>query len=174
MCVGYEQWWKTLERLISDLKKKHVEVPEDVISSLKSVKTMITVYQVDPSCSSLILDIEKQLLAVESILVTIMRKNLGKTYSENFFRKLEKARIETGSKPVTKQRIFSHLPKDEHWIRILTSNDILGEDVQKLAEELGLSADLQKDSYILIHGEKSKIKEFVKRMAEECRKKRRA
>lgn len=171
--MGYEQWWKTLESLISEFRRKHVKVPEDVISSLKSAKTMITVYQVDPSCSHLILDIEKQLLAVESTLVTIMRKNLGKTYSENFIRKLEKARTETGSKPAVRQRIFSHLPKDEHWIRILTSDDILGEDVQKLAEDLGLSADFQEDSYILIHGEKSKIKEFVKKMAEECRKKRR-
>jgi hypothetical protein len=173
MYMGYEQWWKTLESLISEFRRKQIEVPEDVISSLKSAKTMITVYQVDPSCSNLILDIEKQLIAVESTLVTIMRKNLGKTYSENFSRKLEKARIETGHKPATKQRIFSRLPKDEHWIRILTSNDILGKDVQKIAEELGLSAELQEDSYILIHGEKSKIKEFVKRMAEECRKKRR-
>lgn len=173
MSVNYENWWKTLENLISEFRRKHVEVPEDVMSSLKSAKTMITLYQVDPSDSLLIFNIEKQLLTVESNLVTLMRKNLGKTYSENFMRKLEKAKIETGSKTVTKHRIFSHLPKDRHWIRILTSDEILGEDVQKLAVELDLSVDKQEDNYLLVHGEKSKIKEFVKKMAEECRKKRR-
>jgi len=46
---------------------------------------------------------------------------------------------------------------------------VLGEDVEKLADELGLSCKIQKDGYMLVYGGKEKVKIFVKKMADKCR-----
>ena len=54
------------------------------------------------------------------------------------------------------------LPRGKHWIRIQASDEIPMETVSRLADEDDLSSEIQ-NGYLLVHGEKEKIKAFVKR-----------
>jgi hypothetical protein len=168
--MGYEQWWKTLENLIAEFRKKQVTIPPEVMTSLRSAKTMINIYNADPSHVESIPMIENYLLDVESRLMNMAKEKFGQDFMESWAKKLEKARKEEKQEAKsTTSRFIPGVPKSEHWIRVLPSEDVLKEDVKKLAEELGISWKIQKDGYILVYGSKEKVKEFVKKMAEKCR-----
>lgn len=170
--MGYEQWWKTLESLIAEFRKKQITIPEEVMSSLRSAKTMIKVYNADPSRVETIPTIEGYLLNVESSLIN-MAKEVGEDFMEGWIRKVEEARKEKEPKvEAPTRRFIPGLPKGKHWIRVLPSDDVLKEDVEKLAGKLGLSCKLQKDGYLLVYGDREKVKDFVKGMAEKTRRPR--
>ena len=169
--MGYEHWWKTLETLITELRKKQVRVPKEVMTYLKSAKTMINVHNADPSCIETIQTIENYLINVESNLINAAKEKFGQTFVKRWIMKLEDARKET--EPETKtSRFIPGLPKKEHWIRVLSSDDVLKENVEKLADELGLSYKMQRDGYILVYGSEEKVKAFVKEMAKKCQRTR--
>lgn len=168
--MGYEKWWKTLENLMSEFRKSKIAIPTDVMTSLKSAKTMIEIYSADPSCLESLPAIENHLLNVESNLMNMAKEKLGQPSAERWMEKLEEARKEEATKIETKiSRFIPRLPREEHWVRVLPSDDVLKEDVERFVDELGLSYKIQKDGYILVHGSEEKIKDFVKRMAEKCR-----
>jgi len=168
--MGYEQWWKTLENLTAEFKRKQVTVPAEIMSYLRSAKTMISVYNVDPTCLESIPTVENYLINVESNLLNIAKAKFGQAFMERWIKKLEDSRKEAEPKTeTTASRFIPGLPKGEHWIRVLSSEEILKENVERLAGELGLSCKMQKDGYILVYGSEEKVKAFVKKMAEKCR-----
>lgn len=171
--MGYDQWWKTLETLITEFRKKQISIPPETMTTLRSAKTMIKVYNADLTRIENIPTIENYLLNIESTLINTAKEKISPTYAEKWLQKLEKARKQEEPRAQNQTlRFIPGLPKGEHWIRVLPSEDILKENIKKLAAELELSTKIQQDGYILIHGEKEKVREFVKRMAEECRKTR--
>ena len=168
--MGYKQWWKTLETLIAEFRKKQVTIPLEIMTSLRSAKTMINVYNADPSYLEPSPTIENYLIDVESNLINMAKEKFGQSCIRHWLKKLEDARKEAEPKAQsTTSRFISGLPKGEHWIRVLPSDNILKEDVEKLAGELGLSCKMQKDGYMLVYGTKEKVKVFVKKMADKCR-----
>ncbi len=167
--MGYEEWWKTLENLIAEFRKSHVPISDDVMTSLKSAKTLINVYKADLSRSESTPEIESYLLNVESTLINMMKEKYGRDVMERWIERLQKAREEEPKAELFKTRFVVGLPKDEHWIRVLPSDEILKEDVERLASELQLSCRVQDDGFLLVYGGKENVKRFIKKMAEKCR-----
>jgi len=169
--MGYQQWWETLESLIAEFRKRRVPVFTDVMTSLRSAKTMINVYKVDTTHSESIPMIEGYLMDVESTLINTAKEKFGPAYAEEWLRKLDEARKqgENTEAKTAASRFITGIPRTGHWIRVLTSDDLLKEDVERLADGLKLSHKTQKDGYVLVHGDAGKVKEFVKKMAEKCR-----
>jgi hypothetical protein len=169
--MGYQQWWETLESLIAEFRKRQVPVSADIMTSLRSAKTMISVYRVDTAHSESIPMIEGYLLDVESTLINTAKEEFGPAYAEEWLWKLDKARREgeDAEAETAPSRFIPGVPRGRHWIRVLTSDDLLKEDVERLADGLKLSHEAQKDGYVLVHGDEGKVKEFVKKMAEKCR-----
>lgn len=167
--MGYEHWWKTLEQLIAELRKKEVAVPAEAMANLRSAKTMIHVYGADPSYVESTPVIETYLLSTESTLMNIAREQFDPPFVEHWLKQLEAAREAEEPELETGIRFVPGVPRDQHWIRVLPSDDVLKADVEKLAGELELAHRMQKDGYILVSGNKDKVKDFVKKMAETCR-----
>lgn len=170
--LGYEEWWKTLENLIAEFRKKRLAIPSEVMTSLKSAKTLIEVYGADLSRVETISSIEKYLLQVESSLINFADEELGHAFVKRWIKKLENARKKLSEHVTKAPRFIPGLPKGEYWIRILPSDDVLRKDVEELANQFGLSCRLQEGGYILVYGNKSSVKDFVKKMADESRKTR--
>lgn len=158
-----------MESLLTELRKKHVTIPPDVMTSLRSAKTMISVYQSDPSCVDSIQVIENDLMNVESNLMNMAKEEFGQKFTEEWLEKLEKARREAESKAELSSHFIPDVPKSEYWIRVQPSDEILRKDVEELASQTGLSTKMQKDGYMLVYGDEVKVKAFIKKMAERCR-----
>ena len=157
-----------MEGLVAELKKRKIGIPPETMTELRSARTLVEVYRADPSHSESIMAIEGSLLNLESTLMNIGKEKFGEAFAETWLEKLEEARKQKAESKSTAQRFVVGYPKGEHWIRVLPSDEILKEDVERLAEKVGLSSKMQEDGYVLVYGSEERIKDFVKMMAEKC------
>ena len=161
--MGYSSAWQVLENMIADFRKRGINVPEEVMTNLKSAKTMIKILKADAHSGETLQKIEEYLANVEYYLVSEGQKTLGEEYLNEWLKRLEEAnrRIDEEEEP----RFVAGLPRKEKWIRIKPSAELTVEKLKKSAEELGLSYNMQNDGYLLVHGADDCIKEFVKKIA---------
>jgi hypothetical protein len=163
--MGHLAIWKVLEQMVTDLRKKGVNIPPEIIGDLKNAKTTITIFRDAPECTENVRKIEEYLGNVESYLVSEAQKKLGPKYVEKWLTKVEEAgrtRLEE-----EKRKFIPGLPRQQKWIRITPSPELSIEKLKVLAEELCLSFKAQIDGNLLVYGEDDSVKNFVKKVAEE-------
>ncbi|UCD97249.1 MAG: DUF2096 family protein [Candidatus Bathyarchaeota archaeon] len=154
-----------------ELRKRQIEVPQEIMTSLKSAKTMISISAADPNHYDSLISVEDHLLTVESALFDLAEK-LGQDFVETWAKTLDDARRDKHTEVKRMdERPLRSLLKGKHWIRIKLSSEISEEAVKELASQVGLSCQLQEDERILVYGGKTEVRDFVKKMAEaQCRK----
>ena len=162
--MGYLAVWKVLEEMITDLRKKGVTVPADVISNLRFAKTMISVLKADPRRVDTGQKVGEHLRSVEVYLVSEGQERFGAGYVEEWLKRLDEA-----NKKVLEEeeetRFISGLPREQKWIRVKPSAELPIEKLKVLADELSLSHNVQNDGCLLVYGQNERIKDFVKKMA---------
>jgi hypothetical protein len=166
--MSYEENWKVLADLLTELRKKGEKIPPDVMNDLRSAKTMIQILKADQTHIESIPRIETYLRNVESYAVLVAQEKLGTEFVERWLRKLEKAKKTEIEEEVT-PRFVPGLPRDKNWVRVQISEDTLREDVESLVKENKLSCKMQKNGYMLVYGNGESIKSFVKKMAKKFR-----
>lgn len=162
--MGYLAVWKVLEKMITDFRKRGVAVPADIVSKMRSAKTLINVLKADPSRKDTDQKVEEHLVGVESYLVSEGEKRFGSEYTERWFRRLEEAGEKVLEEEGWKTRFIPGIPRNQKWIRIKPSDELPIEEVKALTGELNLSCKVQEDGYLLVYGKKEGIKDFVKEM----------
>lgn len=168
--MGYIQWWRALENLIMELRKKDISIPPDLMTLLRSTKTLISVYQSDPSCVETIPTIEIDLMNVESDLMNLTKEKVSEEFTVKWIKKLEEARKKAEFEADVQPRFVPSTLKDGHWIRVQPSEDIPEETIKQLANQMRLSIRPQEDGYLMVYGDKAKVKAFIKKMADQIRK----
>lgn len=167
--MSYEEAWKVLADLLTELRKSGETIPIDVMNDLRSAKTTIEILKADPTHIETIPKIETYLGNVESYLIFVAQEIFGSDFVEEWMRKLQGARRKVYEEREVKAlpRFVPGLPRGKHWVRVQISEDTPQEDVVRLAKESKLSHKMQKNGYILVYGDGESIKSFVKKMAEE-------
>lgn len=166
--MGYEDIWKVLESFILKLKGNGVNIPTRVLDDLHSAKTMIQILKADSTSIELKVDIERYMQNIESHLTLIAHNKLGQETVERWLNDVKKARYKIEDS-VNVDRFIPGLPRNKHWIRIRHSEVIPEKELEDLAEELGLTCKIQHDGYLVVSGEKEKIKKLVKKLTERVR-----
>jgi len=162
--MDYLATWKVLEEMIIDFRKKGIVVQAEIMSDLRSAKTLINVLKADPTRVDTSQKIEEYLLKVESYLISEGQKIFGTEYVEEWLKRLDEASrkvLEEEEKAI----FISGLPRGQKWIRVKPSAEMPLERLRVLAEESSLSYNVQNDGCLLVYGEDKRIKEFVKKMA---------
>jgi len=169
--MDYEEVWKTLADLVTEFRKKGETIPPDVMADLRAAKTMIEVFRADPSHVENVPSIETYLGNVESHLIFTGQKRFGSEFVDDWMQKLKEAREKAPREGVTKaaSRFVPGLPRGRRWIRVKTSKETPRREIERLAEECGLSCKVQRDGYSLVYGEGEEIKSFVKKMSDKLR-----
>ena len=164
--MGYEEVWKVLADLITDLRKGGERIPANVMNDLRSAKTMIQILKADPTHIENLPRIETYLGDVESYLIFLAQNKFGSDYVEQWMKKLERARrkIYEEGRPKVVSRFVPGLPRGERWVRIQVSEDVPQKSIERLVEESELSYKMQEDGYMLVYGDVEKVKAFVARM----------
>ncbi|MEM1564263.1 MAG: DUF2096 family protein [Candidatus Bathyarchaeia archaeon] len=161
--MGYLAVWKVLEEMITDLKKKGVTVPANIINDLKYARTLINVLKADPTRLETSQKIEEYLNNVEAYLIS-EGQTLGDKYVEEWVKRLEEASRKVFEEEV-ETRFVPGLPREQRWIRVKPSEEMPIEDLKDLAGKLNLSFEVQSDGCLLVYGEDERLKDFVKKMA---------
>lgn len=164
--MDYEALWRAMAELITEIRKSGETVQSSIMRDLRSAKTMIQISKVDKDNPEHLSRIEEYLSNVEAYLIDTALRKFGSQYAYRWMERLEEARksVVEEAKPSTK--FVTGVPRDQHWIRIKTSSDTPVEEIKKLAAETDLKYRIQEEDHILVYGEKDKIKDFVRRIAE--------
>ena len=163
--MRYEETWKVLADLITEIRKKGEVIPASVMNDLRSAKTMIQIFKADPSHVENIPRIETYLENVEFYLISVAQEKFGSEFVEYWMGKLGVARKRiSGEEVKVVSRFVSGLPRGKCWVRVQVSEDTPQEDIEKLAEENGLLHKMQENGFVLVYGEDESVKSFVKRL----------
>ena len=162
--MGYLAVWKILEKMMIEIRKKGVSIPADLISRLRSARTLINVLRADPSHHDTCQKVEKYLLGIESYLVSKGQEQFGREYIEEWLEKLSEAGEKVSEEWEWETRFIPGVPRDQKWIRVKSSEELPLEGMKMLVEELDLSYNIQPDSCLLVYGEEEGIKKFIEKM----------
>ena len=85
--MNYEETWKVLADLFTDLKQKGENIPTHIMEDLRSAKTMIQILKSDPTHVENLPRIETYLGNVESYLIFSVNNKSGKKNAEQWLKK---------------------------------------------------------------------------------------
>jgi len=167
--MGYSEAWKVLADLVVEFRKRGETIPANVMTDLRSAKTMIQVFKADPTHVENIPQIEAYLESVESYLFLAAEEKYGARFVEEWMEKLSQARRKVEETRETVSKFVPGLPRGKHWVRVQISKDTPQKEIERLAKEKNLSCKMQKNGYMLVYGNIKSIKSFVKTVAEKFR-----
>jgi hypothetical protein len=166
--MSYEEKWKNLADLLTELQERGEKIPADVINDLRSANTMIQVLKADPTHTENISKIDTYMRSVESYVIFAAEK-LGTETVEAWLKKLKDTKTVKKKDRAAGSRFSLGVPRNKSWMRIKISDDTPLEDVKNLVKESKLSCKMQENGYILVYGNENNIKSFVRIMAEQFR-----
>ena len=160
---------KILEEIIIELRKKSLEIPVNVLSDLKSARTLMKVEQADQKGhGETSPKIDEYLAGVEAYLVTEAGKCFPAEKVDEWLRRLDLASwdscaIVEDEKEET--RFIPGLPRDQKWIRLEPIAGFPIPKLEQMATETHLSFREEKDNHLTVYGTAEAIKEFIKKIS---------
>ncbi len=160
--------WKLLEEMTITLKKKGVNIPENIMGDLRSAKSMIKLHCTQAQGAGDVLQKAEELTAnVEAFLVNEAQKIFGSETVDSWLRHLEEANAEICEEPATETKFVTGVPRDQKWVRVEPINTLSTHRLGQLAKEQNLQISPQKDGKLLVYGQAQSLKEFIKKMTQE-------
>ena len=160
---------RVMEELMLELTEKGTVIPDHVISSLSSGRSLANISLRLPEEDS---EAEMKTLSIfqdaEMNLLSLAEADFGTEYAENWQRKILAAGMEevVRTAPESASKYIAGVPKTADWVRIQLPELDAVENLQALLEEYSLQTQPQEDGYLLIHGEKANISGFLKAVRE--------
>lgn len=164
-----EQTWMVLVELLTDLRKRNVEVPSSITKDIQMAKTTINFYKVDPGDPERMKEIKRIndfLNSAQEALLTLADE-VSEDYLETWMEKLKKAnRGEQIYKiPEKKSRFVVGAPSGFSMARITFKKPILEERLQEMAEYHNIIIEFEENNIIMIYGDKENIKKSLKEIS---------
>jgi hypothetical protein len=167
---------KILEEIIIELRKKGLEIPPNVMSDLKSARTLLKVEKADSKgMGETEPKIDQYIGSVEAYVITEAAKLFSSDRVDKWLTALDIASCETGvtiEEPKEEMRFIPGVPRDQKWIRAEPTENSPKETFEKTATEMKLSYKNDSDGHLIVYGSAEKIKEFIKEISLNENKKR--
>jgi hypothetical protein len=161
-------YWKLLEEMTIELKKKGLVLPENILSDLRSAKSMIKLHCTQAQGAGDVIQKAEELTAnVEAYLVTEGQSLLGSENLDLWLRRLGEANAEVCEEADAENKFVTGVPRDQKWVRVEPVNSLSTERMGQIACTLGLEIKPQKDGKLVVYGQQDNIKEFIKKMTKE-------
>ena len=158
--------WRILEDLLMALRKKDVQIPVNVIGDLRAARSMIELSYSEDTREEAVVKAEAYTANVEAYLISQAQEVFEPIIMDEWFRRLKEANLQADKKvDVTDGRFVVGAPRDQKWVRIETDNNLSEEFVFKLAEKWCLTVNKQTDRRLIVYGQLSDVKSFVKQIA---------
>jgi len=158
--------WRALSDLLTELRARGAEIPPHVVRDLRSARSLIETVRVSPECGEAAGMAEELLLGIEAYLLAEAEVRLGPEKAEEWARRLSEAASGMEiARPAEEVRFRPGLPRGKHWMRVKVSDEIPLDLLERLAEEEGVSARVEPDGFVLISGEKEKVRAVARKLA---------
>ncbi len=164
-------YWKLLEEMTIDLKKKDVIIPENILGDLRSTKSMIKLHCTQAKGAGDALQKAEELSSnVEAFLVTEAQKIFGAEKVDSWLKSLEEANADVCEADSGENKFVTGVPRDQKWVRVEPIKNLPTDRILQIANEQNLAVNPQKDGRLVVYGQPDGIKEFVKKMTKETAK----
>ena len=161
-------YWKILEEMTLELKKKDVTIPENILGDLRSAKSMIKLHCTQAIGAGDVIQKAEELTAnVEAFLVNEGQKLWSSEKIDLWLRRLEEANAEVCEEATAENKFVTGVPRDQKWVRVEPINNLSTERMGQIACALKLEIKPQKDGKLVVYGQQENIKEFIKKMTKE-------
>ena len=164
-----EQTWMILVELLTDLRKKGVDIPNEVTKDIQMAKTTINFYKVNPNDPERMKELKRMndfMNSAQDMLLTLA-EDVGEDYLESWLEKLRRAsRGEQVYQLVNKKSKFIvGAPSGFSMARLTFKKPILEERLQEIAEYYNIILEFEEDNIIMIFGDKDNIKKSLKELS---------
>lgn len=160
---------KLLEEILVALRKKGKQIPENIMSDLKSARTLMQVENVDlKDRGETEPKIDQYLANVEAYLISEAETNFEPEKVEKWLTAMDLASCETciTVEPQKQEmRMIPGVPRDQKWIRVTPIASLPVEKLEKMATEDGLGSRREKDGHLIVYGSDQAVKGFIKKIS---------
>lgn len=164
-----EQTWLILVELFTDLKKKNVEIPDEVTKNIRLARSTINFYKSDPNNPEMMNELRRINNLLNSVQNTLLdfSDEIGEEYKEEWIESLKRAaRGETViEKEVSAPKFVVGAPAGFSMVRVNFNEPMSEERINDIAEEYGIIIEFEEDNIIALYGDKEKVKESLKEIA---------
>jgi|LGOV01.1.fsa_nt_gb hypothetical protein len=167
---NYSAAWKVLEALVPTLKAKGVSIPDHIAKKLRTTRATIAIHEADPTYEETTAVLEAYLVDLESELLNLAEKEIGKEYSNDWLEKIGKARHSRPEPVGTKRGFPAGVPRGDYWIRVEIGDTVTIDELREAATNQGLALKEESPILAVIHGEQSAVKQLIREIAERKRK----
>jgi hypothetical protein len=173
--MGYAETWKILEEIIIELRKKGIATSEQIMSDLKSAKTLIELGDTREGHGEISPRLEQYFANIEANLITEAQNTFPSDCIDEWLRRLETSSATSGSscavcagRPQSEvkqeSRFVPGVPRDKKWVRVTPITSLPKEKLVQLAKDSGLTVNAESDGHLVVYGRAEDIKAFVKKM----------
>ena len=168
MNLPSEQIWLVLVKLLTDLKKKNYQIPNEFNSDLALARSSINIYKRDPSHPEMInalANADMTLNQIQGSLIA-MAEEEGEEYTEQWLEYLSRANKgeEVFEMPDSGAKFLVNTPPGMSNGRISLKKPLAEERVQEIAEWNGLIMEFDDDCTVALYGDKEKVQFGLKEM----------
>ena len=160
---------KILEEVIIELRKKRLEIPANIMSDLKSARTLMKIEKADPrGRGETEPKIDEYLGSVEAYVMTEAGKQFGQEKVEKWLAALDLASCESCVTVVDEKeemRMIPGVPRDQKWIRVEPIESLPIEKLERMATEAKLGFRREKDGHLIVYGSDEAVKGFIKKIS---------
>jgi len=164
-----EQTWLILVDLLTDLRKKEMQIPGEVTKNIRLAKSTINFYKSDPTNPEMMKEFKRIndfLNSIQDTLLDIVEE-VGIEYRDEWLKKLMRA--SKGEKVVEKQetspRFVVGAPAGFSMVRVTFKEPLSEERLNDIAETHGVIIEFEEDDVVAIYGDKNDVKKSLKEIA---------
>jgi hypothetical protein len=164
-----EQTWMVLVELLTDLRKRNVNIPREVTKNIQLAKTTINFYKVDPTDPERMAELKRIndfINAAQDTLLTLAETQ-EKQYADKWMEKLMQASRgeEIYKIKKTESKFIVGAPSGFTMIRVNFKAPLAEDRVQEIAEYHNVIIEFEKDNVVAVYGDKENLKKAIKELS---------
>jgi hypothetical protein len=164
-----EQTWMVLVELLTDLRKRDLEIPRELTKNIQMAKTTINFYKVDPTDPDRMAELKRINLFLNAAQVPLLTlaETQGSEYSDKWMEKLLKASRgeEIYKIKKTESKFVVGAPSGFSMIRVNFKAPLAEDRVQEIAEYHNVIIEFEKDNVVAVYGDKENLKKSLKELS---------
>jgi hypothetical protein len=164
-----EQTWLILVDLLTDLKRKGIDVPNSINKEISLLKTSINFYKRDMSHPDMIKEFDRANVIVTNVQNNLLEyaENISKDYFNQWVDKLRRANLgeEIYKQSKTDSKFIGGAPPGFSSAKIHLKNPIAEDRVQEIAEYNKLIIEFEDDKTLALFGDPEDVKKGLKEIA---------
>ena len=164
-----EQTWLVLVELLTDLRKKGVEIPKELPKTVQMAKSTINFYKIDPTDPERQVEVKRInefLTSVQNSLMG-MADEVGDQYSAQWMEKLLKASRGEVVYPQkeTDSKFVVGAPSGFSMIRVNFKAPLSEDRVKVIAEYHNVIIEFEEDNLVAVYGDKDNLKKSLQELS---------